>query len=72
MCPEPDEPVGLHPDRERALAVLKAVRKHRQRLAKKLEAVRGDLVEVQKGPTYRRFGEALLAYLRQVPARARA
>jgi predicted ribosome quality control (RQC) complex YloA/Tae2 family protein len=32
--------------------------------------VRGDLAEAEQAPEFRRFGEALFAYLRQVPARA--
>ena len=54
----------------RRTALIRAVRRHRQRLARKLDAIRGDLDEARRGPAYRRSGEALLAYLRQVPARA--
>jgi predicted ribosome quality control (RQC) complex YloA/Tae2 family protein len=32
--------------------------------------MQGDLAEAEQAPDFRRFGEALLAYLRQVPARA--
>ena len=59
-----------HPSRERAHAILRALRKHRSRLTRKLEAVRGDLAEAERAPVYRRYGEALLSYLNQVPARA--
>src|SRR5689334_5977684 len=59
-----------HPSRERALAILRALRKHRARLTRKLEAVRGDLAEAERGPIYRLYGEALLTYLHMVPARA--
>ena len=55
---------------ERAGALLRALRRHRQRLERKLEAIRGDLAEADRGTEHRRAGEALLTYLHQVPKRA--
>ena len=54
---------------DRRALILKALKKQRQRLARKLEALRGDLAECERGPQFRRYAEALLAYLSQVPAR---
>ncbi|MGH7740395.1 MAG: NFACT RNA binding domain-containing protein [Candidatus Eiseniibacteriota bacterium] len=54
---------------DRRAAILKALKKQRQRLARKLEALSGDLAEAERSPLYRRYAEALLAYLKQVPAR---
>jgi len=59
-----------HPSIERAHAIVRALKKHRGRLARKLEAVRGDLAEAERAPLYRRYGQALLVYLRHVPKRA--
>jgi predicted ribosome quality control (RQC) complex YloA/Tae2 family protein len=55
---------------ERQAEIVRALKKHRQKMQRKLEAVRGDLAEAERAPALRRRGEALLAYLRQVPARA--
>jgi predicted ribosome quality control (RQC) complex YloA/Tae2 family protein len=55
---------------ERRAAIVRALRKQRQKLARKLEALRGDLAEAERAPLQRRHGEALLAYLGQVPPRA--
>ena len=66
---EPSTGAEIHPTRERAQAVARAMRKHRTRLNRKLEAVRGDLAEAERAPLYRLYGEALLTYLHQVPAR---
>ncbi len=54
----------------RQAEIVRALRKQRDKLARKLEAVRGDLLEAERAPVHRRHAEALLAYLRQVPARA--
>ena len=62
----PDSP----PPDERTAALVRALKRYRSRLARKLEAIRGDLAEAERAPEFRRFGEALLSYLRQVPARA--
>jgi len=56
--------------RERATALVRALKKLRQRLERKLEAIRGDLADAERGPEARRAGEALLTYLHQVPKRA--
>ena len=62
----PDSPTP----EERQAALVRALKRYRSRLARKLEAIRGDLAEAERAPEFRRFGEALLSYLRQVPARA--
>src|SRR4030067_464731 len=56
-------------DQRRAL-VVRALRRYRARLARRLEALRGDLAEASRAPEYRKFAETLLAYLPQVPKRA--
>jgi predicted ribosome quality control (RQC) complex YloA/Tae2 family protein len=55
---------------ERFALVVRALRKYRGRLARKLEGLRSDLAEAERGPLHRRHAETLLVYLRQVPARA--
>jgi len=55
---------------ERRAAIARALRKHAARLARKVEAMRGDLAEARRADELRKSGETLLAYLRQVPARA--
>jgi predicted ribosome quality control (RQC) complex YloA/Tae2 family protein len=55
---------------ERRAAVTRALKRWHARLARKVEALRADLAEAERGPELRVFGETLLAYLRQVPARA--
>jgi len=55
---------------EQLVALLRALRKQRTRLARKVQAIRGDLAEAERAPEYRRHAEALLAYLGQVPKRA--
>jgi predicted ribosome quality control (RQC) complex YloA/Tae2 family protein len=50
-------------------AQVRALKRYRARLARKLEGLRGDLEAAQRAPQFRRFGEALLAYMHQVPAR---
>ena len=54
----------------RAHSIVRALRKSRSRLARKVEAIRGDLAEAERAPEYRRQAEALLAYLHEVPKRA--
>ncbi len=58
------------PAAERRSALRKALKRFKHKLERKLEAVRGDLAEAERAAEYRRFGEALLAYAKQVPARA--
>src|SRR5262245_5387911 len=54
---------------DRRTAVARALKRYHARLARKVEALRGDLAEAQRASEYRTWGETLLAYLRQVPAR---
>ncbi len=58
------------PARERAAAIVRALKTYAKKLTRKLEAIRGDLAEAQRAPEFRRAGEALLTYINQVPARA--
>ena len=60
------------PGAERREAVRKALDRHAKKLARKVEALTGDLAESNRAPEWRRFGEALLAYTHQVPARTRS
>ena len=63
------KPEAVSPE-ERQVALVRALKRYRSRLDRKLQAMRGDLAEAERAPEFRRFGEALLSYLRQVPARA--
>ncbi|MEO5618140.1 MAG: NFACT RNA binding domain-containing protein, partial [Candidatus Eisenbacteria bacterium] len=54
----------------RTHSIVRALRKHRSRMARKIDAIRGDLAEAERAPEYRRQAEALLAYLHEVPKRA--
>ena len=67
---QPVEPTS-DPAAERREAVRKAIERHAKKLARKVEALRGDLAEAKRATEWRRFGEALLAYAHQVPARAK-
>ena len=58
------------PVAERRAAVRKSLDRHAKKLARKVDALEGDLADAKKGPEWRRFGEALLAYAHQVPARS--
>ena len=55
---------------ERAEALLRALRRLRQRLERKFVAIGKDMAEAEEGGEQRRAGEALLTYLHQVPKRA--
>jgi len=55
---------------DRRTEVVRALKRYHARLARKVEGLRGDLAEARRAGEYRTFGETLLAYLRQVPARA--
>src|SRR5262245_35435127 len=55
---------------ERRVEIARALKRYHARLARKVEALRGDLAEAERAGEFRTFGETLLAYLRQVPARA--
>ncbi len=50
-------------------ALARALKRYHARLVRKVEALRGDFAEAQRAPEFRSYGETLLAYLRQVPAR---
>ena len=69
--PAPGSPEAER-ERESALEVLRALRRYHRRLVRKVEALRGDLAEAERAPLLRRFGETLLAYLKQVPPRAKS
>ena len=66
--PQPESAAAQ--ERARLAQAVRALRKYRGRVARKLEGLRGDLAEAERGPQFRRFGETLLVYLKQVPARA--
>lgn len=55
---------------DRRTEVLRALKRHHGKLLRKVEGLRGDLAEARRADEYRLHGETLLAYLRQVPARA--
>jgi predicted ribosome quality control (RQC) complex YloA/Tae2 family protein len=55
---------------DRRADIARALRKYHARLARRIEALRGDLAEAERAPEFRTWAETLLAYLRQVPARA--
>ena len=63
----PPDPVA-----ERRDQIRKALDRHAKKLARKVEALKGDLAEAKRALEWRRFGEALLAYAHQVPARAKS
>lgn len=58
------------PDEERRERLARALKRYRARIARKIEALKGDLAFARRAPELRRSGEALLAYLNQVSARA--
>lgn len=64
------EPESEDPAAARALAVARALRRAARKLERKRDGLRDDLAEAEAAPRWRRYGEALLAYARQVPARA--
>jgi predicted ribosome quality control (RQC) complex YloA/Tae2 family protein len=66
MEPRPPAPEDL----ARFAQAVRALRRYRGRVARKLEALRSDLAEAERAPQFRRFGETLLVYLKQVPSRA--
>jgi len=72
MSPASETAPPPSPERDRALEVVRAVRRYHRRLERKVEAMRVELAEAERAPELRRFGETLLAYLRQVPARAKS
>jgi predicted ribosome quality control (RQC) complex YloA/Tae2 family protein len=66
--PEHESAAAL--ERARFVQAVRALRKYRGRVARRLEGLAGDLAEAERAPQFRRFGETLLTYLKQVPARA--
>jgi len=70
--PHSDKESAADPAAERREAVRKALGRHAKKLARKVDALRGDLAEAKRAPEWRRFGEALLAYAHLVPARAKS
>jgi len=70
--PRPPDAPGppADPIAERRDAVRRSLERHAKKLARKLDALRGDLTEAGRGPEWRRYGEALLAYAHLVPSRA--
>jgi predicted ribosome quality control (RQC) complex YloA/Tae2 family protein len=65
-------PAAADPATDRNEAVRKALSRYAKKLARKLDALGGDLEEAARALEWRRYGEALLAYAHQVPARARS
>jgi predicted ribosome quality control (RQC) complex YloA/Tae2 family protein len=63
-------PAAADPAAARRASVTRALRRYAGRLGRKLDGLREDLAEAEGAPQWRRFGEALLAYARDVPARA--
>src|SRR6266487_2456160 len=59
------------PAAQRRADVRKALERHAKKLARKLDALRGDLDEAERALEWRLFGEALLTYPHLVPARAK-
>src|SRR2546428_5060030 len=57
-------------DFDRLASIARALSRYRSRVARKLEALRGDLAEAELATEFRRYGETLLTYIRQVPPRA--
>jgi predicted ribosome quality control (RQC) complex YloA/Tae2 family protein len=55
---------------ERRVEIARALKRYHARLARKVEALRGDLAEAERAGEFRTWAETLLAYLRQVPTRA--
>jgi predicted ribosome quality control (RQC) complex YloA/Tae2 family protein len=55
---------------ERRVEIARALKRYHARLKRRVEALRGDLAEAQRAGEFRVWAETLLAYLRQVPARA--
>src|ERR1044072_7994504 len=67
--PEGSEPAA-DPAAQRRVAVRKALERHAKKLARRLDALRGDLGVAARAGEWRRYGEALPAFAHLVPARA--
>src|SRR5712671_2295669 len=75
MAPEHDPPASdaaADPVVERRESVRRALKRYAGKLERKLEGLNADLDEANRARDYRRFGETLLAFAHQVPARAAA
>ncbi len=55
---------------DRAASLRRALERYLNRLARKRDGLQADLAEANRAAEYRRFGETLLVYAHQVPARA--
>jgi predicted ribosome quality control (RQC) complex YloA/Tae2 family protein len=55
---------------ERRVEIARALKRYHARLARRVEALRGDLAEARRAGEFRTWAETLLAYLRQVPPHA--
>ncbi len=60
----------MRSDDDRRTEILRALKRYHAKLARKVEGLKGDFAEARRADEYRLNGETLLAYLRQVPARA--
>src|SRR5262249_779078 len=58
------------PEFDQFLSLVQALRRYRSRLARTVEAMRGDLAEAKRATEYRTFAEALLTYIKVIPPRA--
>ena len=71
----PSQPAGTEPPSDPAAQrrsdVRKALERYAKKLARRLDALRGDLEEAARAQDWRRYGEALLTYAHRVPARAK-
>ena len=70
LMPDDTPAPASDPIAERRAAVRRALERHAAKLARKLEALTGDLAEAKRGPEWQRVSDALYAYMNQVPARA--
>jgi hypothetical protein len=59
--PDGSEPPA-DPAAQRRVAVRKALERHAKKLARRLDALRGDLGVAARAGEWRRYGEALLAF----------
>jgi predicted ribosome quality control (RQC) complex YloA/Tae2 family protein len=68
--PTPATPGAVpDPGAERAHEVRRALKRLLDKHRRRLQALQGDLAEAESAPTFRRHGEALLAYAQLVPPR---
>ena len=62
----PDSPEAA----ARRAEIVRAIKKYRKRVRKRLEAIQRDLTEAEKHGEHRKMGEVLVAYFQQVPRHA--